>query len=120
MIQYGEVFGWNGGERPVDPDIEVRVWFRNGKIREAFAGNLTWEWGEKAFAYETDISEYDIIAYQVGHNPNSAKHKFYCQINADYLKVNGSLVWDSGEIYKVTIEVIDGVVSPTAKVEKES
>ena len=52
----GNIYGWNGGECPVNPKDEVGVWFRGaGPTGPTRPGNLCWQ---------HDPSSWGIIAFQ--------------------------------------------------------
>ena len=38
----GKIHGWNGGDCPVHPESVVEFWMRNGGVRNAVAGDLSW------------------------------------------------------------------------------
>ena len=39
----GQIYGWNGGDCPVDPKTEVEYWMLDGDTDELMAGYLCWE-----------------------------------------------------------------------------
>jgi len=51
------IIGWNGGECPVNPDDEVRVWLRCGDTDTWKASQ--WNW------HHSPPEDRDIIAYEV-------------------------------------------------------
>ena len=52
----GQVWGWNGGECPVHPKTEVRVWFRGKGSGTSLASGFRWN--------RADLGG-DITAFQV-------------------------------------------------------
>ena len=61
MTEYvtGQIYGWNGGECPVHPETEIKIWTRNGLFCSeliALAKNCFWD--------HVQLSR-DIIAFQV-------------------------------------------------------
>jgi hypothetical protein len=62
MTEYvtGQIYGWNGGECPVHPETEVRVWFRNytGRTGHGAAADHSWR-------HQCCDCVDDIIAFQV-------------------------------------------------------
>ena len=54
----GKIWGWNGGECPVHPESEVKVWFRGRDYSGARYYAVKLEWNHKD-------SFSDIIAFQV-------------------------------------------------------
>ena len=53
----GKIHGWNGGECPVHPDSEARVWLRDCVGSEVSAAGYYW--------WKHSDSDGDIIAFQV-------------------------------------------------------
>ena len=57
----GKIHGWNGGECPVHPKDEVKVWLREDKAEDNGYGKgeeWVWKWHE-------DYNQSDIIAFKV-------------------------------------------------------
>lgn len=59
MVNYndGNIHGWNGGDCPVHPYSNVRVWLREGVVNEGIAKRLIW--------CHKNAYYYDIVAFQV-------------------------------------------------------
>lgn len=56
----GTIHGWNGGECPVHPNDEVRVWLRDGSRLVDPAGLFAWRHSARG-----NERRRDIIAFQV-------------------------------------------------------
>lgn len=60
MTEYvtGQIYGWNGGECPVHPETEVKVWFRGYTGRTGYGAA-----SEHSWRHESEAS--DIVCFQV-------------------------------------------------------
>lgn len=57
----GKIYGWNGGECPVHPETEVRVWFRDGEKDTDMAREFV-GWQHDS---EDHCESGDVVAFQV-------------------------------------------------------
>lgn len=95
----GGTVKWKGGECPVDPDVQVRITFRNGLKTVDVARRLRWDWTGSAG---------DIVSYREAGIPAASPEdmKVYEAI-ADNYRESASLAAPRAPGYVVTMKQYD-------------